>query len=242
MSKIVMISGASRGIGRSTALKFASEGCDLSICSFKNKKALEEVRGEALSYGVRVKSALVDVSDAAQAGAWVKSTVEELGQVDYLVANQGVDYYNLIAHTKDEDIKRVFDVNFFASFYLLRAVYDIMVERKAGSIVLVSSIWARDGAAVEAAYSASKGALNALTKAAARELGRSGIRVNAVLPSATLTDMLRHFSEEELKDIAEATALGRLARPEEIANVIYFLASDMASYITGELISVTGGA
>lgn len=241
MSKIAMISGASRGIGRSTALKFASEGCDLSICSIKNEEALNSVMKEALSYGVRVKAGLVDVSDSKQAETWVKSTVEELGGVDYLVANQGLDYYNLIPHTKDEDIKRLFDVNFFGSFYLLRSVYDEMLSKKSGSVILVSSIWGREGAAMEAAYSASKGALDALTKAAAKELGRSGIRVNAVLPSACVTDMMRHFSEEELKDIADMTALGRLARPEEVANVIYFLASDQASYITGELISVTGG-
>lgn len=242
MSKTVMISGAARGIGRSTALKFASEGCDLSICSIRNEKGLLSLKEEAGSYGVRVKTALLDVSDSKQAEAWVQSTIDDFGRVDCLVANQGLDYYNLIVHTSDEDIKRLFDVNFFGSFYLLRAVYDEMIARKSGSIVLVSSIWARDGAGMEAAYSATKGALNSLTKAAAKELGRSGIRVNAVLPSATLTDMLSHFNEEELREIAEMTALGRLARPEEVANVIYFLASDLASYITGELISVTGGA
>lgn len=237
-----MISGASRGIGRSTALRFAKEGYSLSICCKKNQAALASLEEELKKMGVEVKSALVDVAEAEEVKAWADDTFKHFGKIDCLIANHGVDYYNLIAHTGNEDIKALFDVNYFGTFYLLREVYDRMVSNKSGSIVIVSSLWGKYGAAMEAAYSSTKGALISLTKAAAKELGRSGIRVNAVLPSACETDMLNRFNEEDMKEMAEYTALGRLSKPEEVANVIYFLASDDASYVTGEAISVSGGA
>lgn len=239
--KIAVISGASRGIGRACAVKFAKEGYNLSLCAIERIDLLSQLKEELEDYGVEVLIQKCDISKSDEVNFWIKNTLEKYGRIDVLVSNAGIPLYSLLINTSESDWDKIIDVNLKGAFLLSKAVYDTMVSQKSGSIVFVSSIWGKIGGAMEAAYSCSKAGLIALAKSMAKELGPSNIRVNAVAPGAVNTEMLSSISEEALKAYAESTPLGRIADPIEIAELIYFVSSEKASFITSALISADGG-
>ncbi len=241
MQKVVVISGASRGIGRACALKFAEEGYALSLCAIERMDLLEELKSELEKSGARVMVRKCDVSSSYDVNRWIEDTTREFGRIDVLVSNAGIALYSLLINTPESDWDRIMNVNLKGGFLTSKAVYDTMVSQKSGSIVFVSSIWGKIGGAMEAAYSCSKAGLIALTKSLAKELGPSNIRVNAVAPGGVNTDMLSCFSKTELGAYSDMIPLGRIAEPEEVASAVYFLASQDSSYSTGSVLSMDGG-
>lgn len=227
----VLISGGSRGIGRSAADLFAANGWSVT-CLFHNNKP--EVKDNIIAIQC-------DVKDPAQVKESVRLSEEKQGPVDCLISNAGISVKGLAQDLKEDDYRLVMDTNFGGLFNLANAVIPGMVSRKQGTIIAVSSMWGQTGASCEALYSASKGAVDSYVRSLAKELGPSGIRVNAVSPGVIDTDMLNGYSDEDLKDLADETPLGRLGTPEEVAKAMLFLSSDAASFITGQIIGVNGG-
>ena len=227
----VLISGGSRGIGRSAALLFAKEGWSVTCLYHSNKP---EEKGN-------ICAIRCDVSDPVQVSDSVREAEKRYGPVDCLISNAGISVKGLAQDFDQNDYRHVMDTNFGGLFNLSNALIPGMVSRKKGVIIAVSSMWGQTGASCEALYSASKGAVDAYVRSLAKELGPSGIRVNAVSPGVIDTDMLKDYSDEDLKDLADTTPLGRLGSPEDIAKAMLFLASDDASFITGQIIGVNGG-
>ncbi len=239
--KTVIISGASRGIGRACAFKFGSEGYNLSLSCLNNYIALKELKYELETMGVNVFIKKCDISNSNEVDEWVKETYHKFSNIDVVVSNAGQALYSLLVNTSEEDYNRILEVNLKGSFLLSKAVYDRMVSQKYGAIIFISSIWGHYGASFESVYAASKGGIISLSKSLAKELGPSNIRVNTVVSGACRTDMLKGFSDEEVNDIASQIPLQRIAKPEEIAEAVFFLASENASFISGAELFVDGG-
>ena len=234
--KKVLVSGGSRGIGAATVEKFAREGYSVAFLYRNNDSAAAEL---CKKHGcVAIKA---DVSDAESAAEAVTRAVELLGGIDILVTNAGVSSVMQICDTDDLEWRRVLDTNLSGTFFLTREVSRIMVQNHSGRIVTVGSVWGKCGASCEAAYSASKAGVRGLTMALAKELGPSGITVNCVEPGIIDTDMNKCFDEETVAGICEEIPAGRLGEPREVAELIFFLASDKASYINGQCICIDGG-
>jgi 3-oxoacyl-[acyl-carrier protein] reductase len=246
--KRALITGASRNIGRAIALAFAAEGADLVLNTRANREELEGVAAECRKAGVRAVSVLGDIADAGAADAMVKQGLGELGAIDVLVCNAAIRPHTSITETSTEDWHRVMGVNLHSAFYLARAVVPGMKERKRGSIIAIGGQSSLTGRPNTAAVTAAKTGLLGFVRALAAELGPFGIRANMVIPGTMDTE--RRYAEwypefrqappgapEQLKQIP----LGRLGRPEEIADACLFLASDASAYITGDEIRVMGG-
>ncbi len=227
----LLISGGSRGIGRACAELFASNGYSVSYL-YHTRSDFETDK---------IKPVKCDVSDIEQVKAAVDTACSTFGDIDVLISNAGVSLTSLSQDTDYADYRSVMDVNFGGLFNLTHFVVPRMIDAKKGVILAVSSMWGQTGASCEALYSASKGAVDAYVRSLAKELGPSGIRVNAVSPGTIETDMMSSYSEEDKNVLAEDTPLGRLGTPEEVAEVMYFLSTDKASYITGQIIGVNGG-
>jgi 3-oxoacyl-[acyl-carrier protein] reductase len=236
--KVVLITGGSRGIGRACAVAFADLGAQVVIGYAGNEAAANETlallktKGRALRF---------DVADAAACAKAVDSVVEEFGRLDVLVNNAGVALDGLVLRTKEEDWDRQLDTNLKGAFALIRAAARPMMKQRAGAIVNLTSVVGETGNAGQAAYSASKAGLIGLTKSVARELASRNIRVNAVSPGLIETDMTARISGETRTKMVEEIPLSRLGAASEIAHAVVFLASDEASYITGEVLRVNGG-
>jgi 3-oxoacyl-[acyl-carrier protein] reductase len=246
--KRAFITGASRNIGRAIALAFAAEGADLVLNTRANREELEGVAAECRKAGVRAVSVLGDIADAGAVDAMVKEGLAELGAIDVLVCNAAIRPHTSVTETSIEDWHRVMGVNLHSAFYLARAVVPGMKERRQGSIIALGGQSSLTGRANTASVTAAKTGLLGLVRALAAELGPFGIRANMVIPGTMDTE--RRYAEwypefrqappgapEQLKQIP----LGRLGRPEEIADACVFLASDASSYITGDEIRVMGG-
>ncbi len=237
MNKTILITGASRGIGYATARLFASKGWNTAVnyChTAETAIALSEQYPNVLP--IRA-----DVSSRSEVEAMTEQVFWEFGKIDVLVNNAGIAQQKLFTDITDEDWARMFDINVKGAFYCCRAVLPKMISRKAGKIINVSSVWGEKGASCEVHYSASKAALIGFTKALAKEEGLSGITVNCVTPGVIDTDMNGHLNAETLSALREDTPLGRLGAPQDVAQMIYFLASDAADFITGQIIGVNGG-
>lgn len=232
MFKTALVTGSSRGIGAATARRLAKDGWEVIITYCESEKEALVLAEELHTRAIRC-----DVRNPAQ--------VEELfslaGRVDLLVCCAGVSEYGLITDVTDEAYHRLFETNTGGVFRCCRAAIPGMVHRKAGSIILISSVWGRYGGSCEAAYSASKAAVIGLTKALAKELGPSHIRVNCVAPGPILTDMLTGLEHVDLDALKDEVPLGRIGTPEDVAELIAFLASDKSSFITGQVIGCDGG-
>lgn len=238
----VLITGASRGIGAATARIFARQGWNVAV-NYKNKEgAAQALVKELTGLGVRAVALGADVSEPEQAAGLVERTVRELGELDALVCNAGIALpQQLLTDTTDEQWRAVFGTNVDGMFYTIRAAVPYFVGKKAGSIVTVSSVWGMTGGSCEVAYSAAKGAVIAMTKALAKELGPSGITVNCVAPGVIATDMNAHLDPDCLDALRQELPLERLGTPEEVARSIFFLSSPHAGYITGQVLQPNGG-
>ena len=228
--KTVVITGGSRGIGAAAVREFARRGENVWFLYEKNHAAARAVDSET---GAR--ALLCDVSDEAQ----VQSAFAQIGASDVLVNNAGICHYGLISQITPAEWRRLFAVNVDGAFYCTRAALPFMLQTQSGSIINVSSMWGQVGASCEAGYSATKGALLALSKALAQELGPSGIRVNAVAPGVIQTDMCASVAPEVLEELRMQTPLERLGTPEDAARVIAMLAD--AEFVTGQTLGVSGG-
>lgn len=242
MGKTVLVTGGSRGIGASVAEIFASHGYDVVLNYFQHgNKALELQNQLEEKYGIRVLPIQADVSDETQVMSMVEQVIQEFGQIDVLVNNAGIAIDCCFSDKMVEDFKRILDVNLIGTFLTSKYVSKYMKEQEKGAIVNVSSTNGIDSYyPYSMDYDASKAGINLLTKNLAVELGPN-IRVNAVAPGWVMTEMNQELDLDYIKEEEEKIVLGRFAEPNEIAKVIYFLASDDASYINGEIIKVDGG-
>lgn len=238
--KVALITGAGQGIGRSIALKFAAEGANLALFDI-NKDTCTETAGEAEALGSRCTVYAVDVANRERVQRACEEVVAIFGWVDILVNNAGFDRGATLLKVTEKDWQAVLDVHLKGTLNCIQALTPVMIRRSYGKIINISSIYGKSGGIAAISYSAAKGGIIGLTKAIAKELGKNNINVNAVLPGLTDTPTISKMPERYKKMIIEATPLRRMARPEEIANVVAFLASDESSYITGATIEATGG-
>jgi len=241
MNKVALVTGASRGIGRAIALKLAAAGHDVMINYAGNKEMALAVKTACEGFGVKAEIFQANIGDNEQVAALVKETIDVFGTIDVLVNNAGITRDQLMLRMKREDFDDVIDVNLKGVFYLTQAVSKIMFKKRQGSIVNITSVSGVIGNVGQANYAASKAGVIGLTKTVAKELAPRGIRVNAVAPGFIQTDMTEVLGEEMLETIKETVPLKRLGTPEDIANMITFLVSDAASYITGQVMHVDGG-
>jgi len=238
--KVALVTGAGQGIGKSIALKFAAEGADLALFDI-NKDTCTETAGEAKALVGRYKVYAVDVANRERVQRACEEVLAVFGWVDILVNNAGFDRGATLLKVTEKDWQAVLDVHLKGTLNCIQALAPMMIRRSYGKIINISSIYGKIGGIAAISYSAAKGGIISLTKSIAKELGKSNINVNAVLPGLTDTPTIKKMPERYKKMIIEATPLRRMARPEEIANVVAFLASDESSYITGATIEVTGG-
>lgn len=241
MSKSVLITGAARGIGRACALKFAKEGWNVTACYARAQHAAQSLEEEIRQLGTQCRCVQADVTDSAAVRRLVLLAQAEFGTPDAVVCNAGMAQQKLFADITEDDWDTMFDVNVKGMYRVIREVLPQLLDRQAGSIVTVSSIWGQTGGSCEVHYSASKAAVIGMTKALAKELGLSGIRVNCVAPGVIDTDMNRMHGEDVMQELAEETPLGRNGTPEEVADVIYWLASEQSKFVTGQVLGVNGG-
>lgn len=239
--RAALVTGASRGIGRAIALELARHGAAVAVSYRERREAAEAVAAEIVAEGGQALACQADVSREEDVARLVERTVRELGAVDVLVCNAAVALSKLAPLQTVEDWRSVLDVDLLGPFLCVREAVPHMLARRRGSIICVSSIVARRGSTGLASYAAAKGGLEAMVRALAVELAKKKIRVNAVAPGVIQTEMtaeLRHLSPDE---VLKHIPLGRFGEPEEVARVVRFLASDDASYITGETLGVHGG-
>lgn len=240
-NKVALVTGGSRGIGRAIAQTLGRRGATVVLSYAGNEAAATETVKAIVDAGGKAKAIRFDVADSEACSKAIDDVVKEFGRLDVLVNNAGVAIDGLLMRFKDEDWDKTLDTNLKGAFMLMRAVSRPMMKQKGGAIVNVSSIVGEMGNAGQAAYSASKAGLIGLTKSVARELASRNIRVNCVTPGFITTDMTAGLNDELKKKMADAIPLSRIGNAEEVANAVAFLASDLASYITGEVLKVNGG-
>jgi 3-oxoacyl-[acyl-carrier protein] reductase len=241
LKKTVLITGASKGIGRATAILFAQKGYNVSINYNKSRNHAQDLMKFMIKNGYSTAAYQADVSIQEQAVDLVKQTIGDFGGLDVIVNNAGIAQTKLFTDITEKDWDNIFDVNIKGMYFVLNAALPFLISQKRGKIINVSSIWGVCGASCEAHYSSAKAAVIGLTKALAKELGPSGINVNCVCPGVIDTQMLDEYAQEELNALKDRTPLGRLGTPEDVAKSIYFLASDNADFITGQILNVDGG-
>lgn len=239
--KVALITGAARGIGKAIALKFASEGADIIFTDLVIDENGETTKKEIAEYGVRVLAIASNAASFDEAHKVVEEGVKQFGKIDILVNNAGITKDGLMMRMSEQQWDAVIGVNLKSAFNFTHAITPVMMRQKNGSIINMSSVVGVSGNAGQANYSASKAGMIGLAKSIAQELGSRGIRANAVAPGFIITDMTAKLPEEVKKEWAEKIPLRRGGLPEDIANVCTFLASDMSSYVTGQVISVCGG-
>lgn len=238
--RVAVVTGAGQGIGRAVARKMALEGAWVALVEW-NPETGSQVLAELQEGSSKVLLIPCDVGDRIGVEAMAQEVLENWGRLEILVNNAGFDRPATLLKVTEEDFEAVLGVHLKGSLNTIRAVAPFMMERSYGKIVNVSSIYGRTGAVAAISYSAAKAGILGLTKSAARELGRYGINVNAVLPGLTATPTIQKMPEKYKEMILRETPLGRMADPMEIANVVAFLASDEASFMTGACVEVTGG-
>ncbi|WP_068780775.1 elongation factor P 5-aminopentanone reductase [Paenibacillus sp. GM2] len=237
----VLVTGASRGIGAQIALRFASVGMNVVIHYLNSHERANEVARQCMEMGAKVHTISADLRSKTEIER-MKERLAGYGlHPDILVNNAGISHYGLLTDVEEAKWDEIMDVNLKSVFLLSQAFLPYMISQRFGRIINVSSVWGISGGSCEVVYSAAKGGVNAFTKALAKEAAPSGVTVNAVAPGAVKTDMMDRFDAEELKQLEEDIPVGRLAAPEEISSLVYFLALPESSYITGQIISPNGG-
>lgn len=239
--KVALVTGASRGIGRAIALELAKAGADVAVNYAGSEQAAEEVVQAVLALGRRALKIKADVGSSAEAEQMVEQAIAELGRIDILVNNAGITRDNLIMRMKEDEFDQVINTNLKGVFNCVKAVTRPMMKQRSGRIINISSVVGALGNPGQANYVAAKAGVIGLTKAAARELASRGITVNAVAPGFIATDMTDKLNDEQKAALLPQIPLARMGRPEEIARVVRFLASDDAAYMTGQTLHVDGG-
>ena len=237
----VFVTGASRGIGRAAALALARDGFAVGVGYHASREAADEVCALVRSFGGDAEAFPIDVTDSASVSAAVAAAEARFGFLDGLVLSAGVADQRLLQDVDDETYAKIMETNLGGVFRTVRAALPGMIRRKAGSIVLVSSMWGQVGGSCEVVYSAAKAGVIGFCRALAKEVAPSGIRVNCVSPGVILTDMTKPLGEETLAALAGETPLGRNGTPEDVAGAIRFLLSPDAAFITGQVLPVNGG-
>ncbi len=241
MKKVALITGSSRGIGRACADALAHRGYAVCINYIERQDKAEELCRRLLDEGLEAMCFRADVSDRAAVHDMAQAVQRRLGEITLLVNNAGIARQSQFQDISEEYWRRIFDVNLNGAFNTIQEVLPGMLDRHSGCIVNISSIWGLHGASCEVAYSATKHAIVGLTRSLAQELAPTNIRVNCVAPGVINTDMVQVLGRETLDMLAADTPLRRLGRPEDIAEAVAFLASDSASFITGQILCSDGG-
>ena len=239
--KTVLVTGGSRGIGRAIVELFARDGADVAFFYRRNEAAANEVVGQARAAGLKVAAEQVDVADAKAVTAAVERLAERWGRIDVLVNNAGVIRDNLLGLLEDEDVRTVLETNVGGVFNVTRAVVPHMIARRAGKIVNLGSVAGEKGGRGQTNYAASKGAINAFTKALAVELASRRITVNCVAPGVIETEMSQAVRELAGDEVKGRILLRRFGQPQDVAYAVWFLASRFADYVRGEILHVDGG-
>ena len=239
--KVALVTGGSRGIGKAIALKFASEGADVVFTYLSNKAAAEQTEQELGQFGHRVKAYASDASSFESAHELVKRVIEDFSRIDILVNNAGITRDTLLMRMTEQQWDEVLNGNLKSAFNFTHAVVPLMARQRAGSIISLSSVVGIAGNAGQANYAASKAGIIALSTSVAKEMGSRNVRCNCIAPGFIDTDMTSSLPEELRKEWAKTIPLRRCGTPEEVANVALFLASDLSSYVTGQVIHCCGG-
>lgn len=239
--KVTIVTGASRGIGRSVAIELAKLGAKVVINYAGNEAAAEEVKKQIVAAGGQAIIIKADVGNVEAVDAMVKETMDTFGKIDILVNNAGITRDNLLMRMKEEDWDAVMNINLKGVFVCTKAISRIMMKQRTGKIINMTSVVGLMGNAGQANYAAAKAGVIGFTKSMAKELASRGITVNAIAPGFISTDMTAVLSEQVKKDLAEKIPVGRLGSPEDVAAAVAFLASDSANYITGQTLNVDGG-
>ena len=238
--KTALITGAARGIGKQIALLFAREGANIAFTDLEINEAAQATRDEIAALGVKVMFYASNAADFDAAHQVVEAVVKDFGRLDILVNNAGITRDTLLMRMTEQQWDQVIQVNLKSAFNFTHAVTPVMMRQRSGSIISLSSVVGINGNAGQANYAASKAGIIALTKSVAKELGGRGVRANAIAPGFFLTDMTKALSEDTLKSFVSMIPLKRGGEPEEVAKVALFLASDLASYVSGQVIQVNG--
>lgn len=239
--KVALVTGGTRGIGRAIVLKLASAGASIAFTGQRESDALRQTESEVANLGVKCKAYISNASDYTLTQDLVSEVHKEFGKIDILVNNAGITKDTLLMRMSEEQWDDVINVNLKSTFNFTKAVVPIMARQRQGSIVNISSIVGLNGNPGQANYSASKAGIIGLTKSVAKEMGARNIRVNAVAPGFIATEMTDALPQEVKDEYAKRISLRRLGQGEDIANVVLFLASDLAAYVTGEVLTVDGG-
>ena len=239
--KVAVVTGGSRGIGRAIVQMLAREGCPVAFSYLQNGEAAAAIERDLKKEGLRVKASQVDVKDFTQVKTWIEDTRTQFGRLDILVNNAGIIIDKALMLMSEEDWDKVLTTNLDGYFHAARSCIVTFLKQKSGDIINVSSVSGMIGLPRQVNYSASKGGINAFTKALAKEVAAYGVRVNAVAPGFIDTDILSGFNDEQRQKILDMIPLGRLGTPQDVANCAKFLLSPAAQYITGQVISVDGG-
>lgn len=239
-NKVALITGAARGIGRAIALRYADEGCAIAFTYLEDIPHAEETLQMLLDKGVVAKMYQSDAADYQSAHELVATVLKDFGQINILVNNAGVARDSLLLRMSEKQWDDVININLKSAFNYIHAVSPIMLRQRQGAIISLSSVVALDGNAGQSNYAASKAGLIALTKSTAKELGSRGIRANCIAPGFIQTQMTASLPEEVVEEYKRLIPMRRMGTPEEVAGVALFLASDLSSYVSGEVVQVNG--
>lgn len=239
--KTALITGASRGIGKATAELFAENGYAVIINYNKSEKEALSLVSEIREKGGTTMAVKADVSNETEVSEMMKKISENFSSIDVLINNAGISLQKMLTETTTEEWDNIFGITARGTFLVTKSVLPMMINKKSGSIINISSIWGNVGASCEVAYSSAKASLIGFTKALAKEVGLSGVRVNCLCPGVIDTDMNKMHSAETLACLCDETPLMRIGSPSEVAETILFLASEKSSFITGQIFSVDGG-
>lgn len=235
------VTGGSGAIGSAICLALSEMGYNVAVGYNSNEQKAQSIAGEIIKNGKKAVAVKCDVTACESVNYAVSECEKYLGELDLLVNNAGIADINLFTHVSDEKMQSIVSCNLMGAMYASRAVLPQMINRKSGNIINISSMWGEVGASCEVVYSAAKAGLIGFTKALAKEVGLSGIRVNCITAGMIDTPMNKGFTQDEISEIIQEIPLSRMGTPEDIANAVTFLASEKASYVTGAILKVNGG-
>ena len=240
MNKTVVVTGASRGIGRAVSIYYAQNGFNVCICCRKNSEMLEKVRQEILNYGVECIAYTGDIGNFQKCETFFKLIAQSYSKIDILVNNAGISHIGLLQDMSPDEWHNIVEANLTSVFNCCKLAIPIMLSRHAGKIVNISSVWGCVGASTEVAYSATKGGINSFTKALAKELAPSNIQVNAIACGIIDTDMNGFLNDDELQSVLDEVPAGRIGKPEDVAKLAFDI-TNTSDYLTGQVIRLDGG-